>query len=436
MVEVYTKSMRLNISKAVQLTSMADVESFLYGLPSQSQDYSTRLAHVKSVLASLGSPQNATAAIHIAGTSGKGSTAYYASAILNSAGYTTGLIVSPHVHSVKERAQINGRSLADAEYIHYFNQFANQFANQSLTYIEFLTIFAFWLFTQKNVDYMVIEVGLGGLLDPTNVISRPHTVRVITDIGYDHMEILGSTLPAIAAQKAGIIHSSDSVVMHRQSSEITDVIKNTAKQQNASLHEALEHVKLDFSQLALYQQRNWTLAEAAVRDRLSLDDKPPINIPALQKSLSITIPGRFEKRTYSGTELILDVAHNPQKITALASSLRYDAPHQKPVIIVAFARNKQASVKESIKIISSVATLLIFTTFQVDFSSGSHAAIEPNKLTALTDAPHLIEPSLPSALQKAAKIAKQNNTYIVVTGSFYLLDNIYPLLTTDAQKTE
>lgn len=417
------------------LKSLDDIEAYLYRLPTRQRDYQARLEHVRSILASLGDPQNTIPAIHIAGTSGKGSTAYYASSILTSAGYSVGLVVSPHVHTVKERAQIDGKPLPDVAYINYFNEFAQQVASVDLTYIEFLTIFAFWLFAKLGVTYMVIEVGLGGTLDPTNVISRSHTIRAITDIGYDHMELLGSTLPAIATQKAGIIHSSDIVVAHTQPREVMDVITATTQKQGATLHRATEHVDLDFSSLALYQRRNWTLAYTAVSERLLVDKHPQVDTQVLSKSLTVMIPGRFERQFYHGVELILDAAHNPQKMTALVSSLRHYSPHKKPIVVVAFGMNKKGSATESLEILSSIASSFIITEFQLTFG-GTHIAIPAEELAHMTNTQHLVESSLGESLHKAVTLAQEKDTYVVVTGSFYLLDNTYPLLATASQKTE
>lgn len=429
--------MQSNIGKYRRepLESLSDIEAYLYNLPMQQKEYHIRLEHVRSVLASLGNPQNDIPAVHIAGTSGKGSTAYYASSILTSAGYRTGLMVSPHVHTVKERAQIDSAPLPDAAYIDYFNRFARQVASINLTYIEFLTVFAFWLFAQLRVDYIVIEVGVGGTLDPTNVIPRPHTIRAITDIGYDHMELLGSTLPDIASQKAGIIHSSDIVVTHEQPSEVMDVIKAIVNKQNATLHTATEEIDLDFSDLALYQRRNWTLACKAVSERLTADDQPQLDTQALNRSLAVTIPGRFEKRSYKGVELILDAAHNPQKMTTLAASLRHYSPHKKPIVVVAFGMNKKDSARESLEMLSSIALSFVVTEFRLKFG-GSHTAAPASQLATMIDTRCFVEPSLLKSLSQATTLARERDTYVVVTGSFYLLDNIYPLLATDSQKTE
>lgn len=413
----------------MNLTSLKEVETFLYNLPTQLRDYEGRLKHVESVLASLGSPQNAAPAIHIAGTSGKGSTSYYATSLLAHNGYSVGLIVSPHVHTVKERSQINGKPLSDEVYLRYFNKFLDIASDIELTYIEFLVVFAFWLFARLKVDYVVVEVGMGGRLDPTNVLTNPHTVRGITDIGFDHMEFLGKTLTSIATEKAGIIHTSDIVVMNSQAEEVVSTIRQKTQDVEAQLEILNKATDISVQSLALYQQRNWQLAHALVSSRLKIDGQPPLSESAITASLSTPIPGRFEQKLINETEVILDAAHNPQKITALLESLKVHQPNKKPVIVVAFGANKADSAEESLSLLEAVASRIVVTEFHLDFS-GNHNAIEAKAIASLSQNQNLltIEPQLHTALENALTYAKEHDTYVVITGSFYLLDNTYPLL--------
>ena len=163
----------------MKFASMRDVIYFLDELITHPPKKHNRLAYVAHILEILGNPQNQIPAIHIAGTSGKGSTAYYATSLLNRAGDTTGTLVSPHIASVAERSLINGQPLPEQEYLHYFQAFTSFYAahNLHLSYFEFLTIFSFWLFKEMGIDYIIIEVGIGGRLDTTNVI-RPHHCEV------------------------------------------------------------------------------------------------------------------------------------------------------------------------------------------------------------------------------------------------------------------
>ena len=406
----------------MKFVSMRDVTYFLDELIARPPKKHDRLAYVAHILETLGSPQNQIPAIHIAGTSGKGSTAYYATSLLNRAGYTTGTLVSPHIASVAERSLINGQPLPEQEYLHYFQAFANLCVahNLHLSYFEFLTIFSFWLFKKIDVNYIIIEVGIGGRLDTTNVISRSPTVRVITDIGLDHTELLGNTLTEITQEKAGIIHQNDSVVMNRQASEIETVIRQHAESRNSQLSIA-SPVASDFLKiLPDFQQRNWALAYRAVEKRLALDKKPPLPKEVLEKSMHITIPGRLEKRNIEGVNIIFDVAHNPQKIRALIDSLRKLYPDKKPIFVVAFGQNKHSSLAESLAIIDNLAQLAYATTFSANYGK-NHRNVPPETIQHLMKSAVEIEHNTDKALTKAIKKARQLDTYVVVTGSFYLV---------------
>lgn len=406
----------------MKFASMRDVIYFLDELITHPPKKHNRLAYVAHILETLGSPQNQIPAIHIAGTSGKGSTAYYATSLLNQAGYTTGTLVSPHIASVAERSLINGQTLHEQEYLHYFQEFTSFYAahNLHLSYFEFLTIFSFWLFKKIDVNYIIIEVGIGGRLDTTNVISRSPTVCVITDIGLDHTELLGNTLTEIAQEKAGIIHQNDSAVMNRQTTEIETIIRQHAESQHSQFSIASPTIDDFLKILPDFQQRNWTLAYRAVEKRLTLDKKPPLSKEVLEKSVHITIPGRLEKRNVDGVNIIFDVAHNPQKIRALIDSLRKLYPDKKPIFVVAFGQNKQSSIAESLAIIDNLAQLAYATTFSANYGK-NHRRIPPETISRVMKSAVEIEYNTDKALVKAIKKARQLDTYVVVTGSFYLV---------------
>ena len=406
----------------MKFASMRDITYFLDELIAHPPKKHDRLAYVAHILETLGSPQNQIPAIHIAGTSGKGSTAYYATSLLNRAGYTTGMLVSPHIASVAERSLINGQPLPEQEYLHYFQAFANLYIvhNLHLSYFEFLTIFSFWLFKEMRVDYIIIEVGIGGRLDTTNVIFRSPTVRVITDIGLDHTELLGNTLTEIAQEKAGIIHQSDSVVMNRQASEIEMVVRQRAEEQHTQFSITSPVTSEFLKILPDFQQRNWTLAYRAVEKQLALNKKPSLPKEVLEKSVHITIPGRLEKRNVDGVNIIFDVAHNPQKIRALIDSLRKLYPDKKPIFVVAFGQNKQSSIAESLAIIDNLAQLTYATTFSTNYGK-NHRNMPPEIIRHVMKSAVEIEHNTDKALAKAIKKARQLDTYVVVTGSFYLV---------------
>ena len=186
----------------------------------------------------LGNPQNQLKVIHVAGTSGKTSTSYYAAALLAATGKKVGLTVSPHIAEINERVQINLLPMPEAEFCKELSEFLALIETSQInpSWFEFLIAFDYWEFAKQAADYAVVEVGLGGLLDGTNVIDRADKVCIITDIGLDHVRVLGHSLPEIAAQKAGIIQPRNVVFSYSQAANITDIIKNQAEQMQAELH--------------------------------------------------------------------------------------------------------------------------------------------------------------------------------------------------------
>ena len=405
---------------------MTDVTDFLDTIIQNPPKKVGRLEYITAVLEDLGNPQNNAPAIHITGTSGKGSTAYYATALLHNAGYSTGTFTSPHITSVAERSLINRFPLPEEKYLAYFQQFQAIYVKMDLhlSYFEFLTVFSFWLFAQEQVDYMVIEVGVGGRLDTTNVMSRPKTVRVITDIGIDHTELLGETVAEIAMEKAGIIHPGDLVVINHQSDEVMRTIKKAAEQQQARLliNETLDIV----DGLPKFQQRNWSLAKVAVDQRLAIDKQPPITKKIADTSSQITIPGRFDRRIIDDVEIILDVAHNPQKVQGLVDALLELYPGQKPVFVVAFGGNKQKSLADSLHIINEHASYVVATSFEMNINS--YSSISAEIVSHHTSVESAVQDNSADALHQAITKAREYGTYVIVTGSFYLISDVYKKL--------
>lgn len=397
------------------------VDAFLQELITHPPAKIARRDYIIRALTLLGNPQNTVPAIHIAGTSGKGSTAYYITHLLISAGYSVGTLVSPHITSVTERSLINGAALLPDEYDEVFHDFCALYRKHGFhfSYFEFLTVFSFWLFRQKGVDYIVIETGIGGRLDATNVMTRPDTIRVITDIGLDHTELLGNTLAEIAAEKAGIIHPANVVVMNYQGKTITGVIATAAEANNARLiiNEGMQHPVTDI------QQRNWQLAQLAATQRLLLDEETVDFTRYTGPPADIVVPGRCEVHAIDDIPVIVDVAHNPQKLQGLITTLANQYPTKRPVFVIAFGQNKTATLQQSLAIINSVALSVIATNFST--VSDSHQSIPTARITASLSVPCTTEPSPTTALDIAIQQAKTLNSYVVVTGSFYLIGDIY-----------
>lgn len=372
----------------------------------------------------LGDPQEKFKVIHVAGTSGKTSTAYYASALLTAAGYKTGLTVSPHVDELNERVQINAKPINEADFCAALTAFAQMLEASDFnpSWFEAMVAFAYWYFAREGVDYAVIEVGLGGLLDGTNVITRRDKTCVITDIGFDHTQILGDTLSAIAAQKAGIIQEGNDVVMYEQSEDVMKVVRAQAGQKHASL-KVIHDYDTSFD-LPQFQQRNFGLAREAVTIRLERDGQPPVTKEVIQKAAKTYIPGRMEEISYKGKTVILDGAHNAQKLGVLADALHVKYPNTPIAALVAFAEGDEQRLQGALEAIKQVASNCIVTSF-VSAKDNIKHAVAPDAVAEQAGFNVTVEPDPAKAFEL---LMQQSEPVLVVAGSFYLLNHIRPLM--------
>ncbi|MFQ6614876.1 MAG: bifunctional folylpolyglutamate synthase/dihydrofolate synthase, partial [Fidelibacterota bacterium] len=192
------------------------------------------LRHTERLLAVCGNPQRAWAAIHVAGTNGKGSTCAMLASIAREAGRTVGLYTSPHLVRFNERIQVNGIPIDDESIMDFILRFQGTIDEIRATFFEATTALAFWYFRQKKVDLAIVETGLGGRLDSTNVLTPRLTV--ITPIGWDHKEILGSTLTAIAREKGGILKPGIPVILGPQAPHIARLLKKSARDRGSPCH--------------------------------------------------------------------------------------------------------------------------------------------------------------------------------------------------------
>ncbi len=372
-----------------------------------------------------GNPHKKLKAIHISGTSGKTSTAYFIAAQLRSTGKKVGLTVSPHVDSIAERIQINGQPLDEKVFASELSIFLDLVENSKIvpSYFELLVVFIYWEFVRKNVDYAVIETGMGGLLDGTNVITRADKVCVITDIGFDHMHVLGKTLSEIATQKAGIIHAQNEVFMFEQSSEIMEPILNSVRDKHAKLNMLSDNVDIslsntDVADLPLFQQRNWLLAHkvsefVCKRDKLTLTKVNPS---------SLIVPGRMEKLVCGdGSVLLMDGAHNEQKVGVFIKSYKYVFPNQKATVMLALKKGKD--YPPVIDKLSEIADSVIITTFNTsqDLPSVSQ---DPEKLRKYCQSIGLDAVIYSDNKEAINQLLNTKSKIKLIIGSFYLLGQI------------
>lgn len=204
--------------------------------------YKNDLSNTLKLCEFLGNPQKHLKMVHVAGTNGKGSSAHMIASVLQEAGYNTGLYTSPHLKSFTERIRINGQEVEEAFICSFIDRVKPLIEEIRPSFFEVTVAMAFEYFHQSEVDIAVIEVGLGGRLDSTNIISP--LVSLITNIGYDHMDILGHTLPEIALEKAGIIKPKTPVVISQTQDEISRVFTDRAEEMNAPTYFADEEYQL------------------------------------------------------------------------------------------------------------------------------------------------------------------------------------------------
>lgn len=355
----------------------------------------------------------------MAATSGKGTVCYYIESILRAHSKHTGLLVSPHVYSIRERIQINGRFISESSFVKNLNFVLQTYEACVLEprYFEAMTVMGFTAFANiKNLDYTVIETGFGGLFDTTNTIRRKDKLCILGQIGYDHTAVLGETLEEIATQKAGIIHTGNAVIALRQDPRVNKVFEEAAKEKGVDI--------IWVENTSGYQEANRNLAIAAARF-IATRDKWQFDRALARQAIEATIiPGRFEELTYHNTAFILDGAHNPQKLGALADRIRHEKKYPATILL---SVGKRKDITACLKALQSIAKRVIVTEYSISRQDipvqalsadiiidrckklGIEATKADSPLTALQDATTFSDP-------------------VVVTGSFYLVGDIGQLL--------
>lgn len=317
------------------------------------------LDNITEFLSDIGSPQNQYLTIHIAGTNGKGSTASMLASMLSAAGYKTGLFTSPHLVSLRERAKVNGRKISTRSVTGFVDRHRADLTRRKLSFFELVTAMALDHFRRSQVDIAVIETGLGGRLDATNVLAP--ILTIITDISRDHMEILGPGLSRIAREKAGIIKPSVPNLVGFLPAEAEQVIRSVCARRGAPFHRMkrseftvdLERMRLDFKsngfafrnlQPSLYgqhQMRNSALALKAVS--LLQQAGLAVSKRAVYEGLASTNwPGRFQVIAGRNRPThIFDVGHNVGGVQAFVESFQRRFPGKRSLIITGFVKKKE-----------------------------------------------------------------------------------------------
>ncbi|MFN0189289.1 MAG: bifunctional folylpolyglutamate synthase/dihydrofolate synthase [Bacteroidia bacterium] len=215
--------------------------------------YKPNLDNTLALANALGNPQQHLKCIHVAGTNGKGSTSHMLASILQEAGYTVGLYTSPHLKDFRERIKINGEMVSEEWLTNYVQKNKKLYDEVHPSFFEMSTVMAFSYFEEMKTDINVIETGLGGRLDSTNIIQSE--LSIITNIGWDHMNLLGDTLEKIAAEKGGIIKENVSVVISETQSETTSIFTNLAKEKHSEIYFAEANFKIEIQHYNLLEDR-------------------------------------------------------------------------------------------------------------------------------------------------------------------------------------
>lgn len=395
------------------------------------------LEKLQQALHLLGDPHHHTEFVHIAGTNGKGSTAAMTASVLQTAGYRTGLYTSPHLMRYNERMQIDGVPISDEDFVEAASQVqrvCEQLGGVPIVF-EVLTLMALWYFAQQRCDIVVLEVGIGGLLDSTNVIPSPK-VAIITQLGMDHTETLGNTLEEIAAQKGGIVKEGTPTVMALQEPSAVAVVQQICNQHHAPLAladperlrvldasvagqmlEDREYGKLKLPLAGEHQRKNAANVLEAVAMlrtqgyRISDDD--------VREGIAKTVwPARFE-RLSTAPDFILDGGHNPQCLHAATAALREYYPGQKVVFLVGMMADKDTD--------HMLAEMASIAKSFVCIRPDSPRAMQPQLLAQqLTERFHLPACACGSVHEGIAEATRQAGKEGVVCalGSLYLAGEV------------
>lgn len=417
----------------MKLHSLQEAEAALQPfIPSVAQvtGHDITLKRMWPMMEVIGNPQQKLKIVHLAGTSGKTSTAYYLAALLHATGMKVGLHVSPHIDKITERFQINSQPISDELFCSELGLFLDIINEHRLqpTYFELHIAFAYWFFVRQQVDYAVIETGMGGLHDGTNVANNPDKLCVITDIGIDHAKYLGTTVKEIAYQKAGIIHSHNVVYMYEQAPEIMEVMQTQCQSVQAKLITTTEHTEKQHAanildlKLPLFQQRNWLLAYFVFRN-IQQQDKfsaPPPD--AIRKTQQLQVPARMDVRILNGKTLVMDGAHNDQKMKAFVLSFQAKFPGKKATILLSLKKDKD--YEQVVDTLIPIASGIITTTFETS-QELPVISMDPTVLAACCRQRGIEKVAVQADHHKAYKLLLQSSeSIVVITGSFYLLYQI------------
>ena len=421
----------------VTFTKAQDVINYLYSLPKLHEK--ADLSYIKKVLTFLDNPQDKVKTVHVTGTNGKGSTSYYLSSLLQKAGQKTGLFVSPYVFEFNERIQLNGRNISNQNLVEIANQIELILAKIrrenpafSLVTFEYEVVMAFLYFAREKCDYAVIEVGIGGEHDKTNVIMPE--VSVITTVGLDHEKIIGPTLQDIAREKSGVIKKNRPVIIGNVPKEVLPIIQQKAQKEHATIKLLGKDFKISLQEHLTYQDQNKKISFLPrplvegydVGIAISAVSLLGVKLSAAEIKEAINqtkIPGRYQV-LQNNPLVILDGAHN---IQAVQNLLNYAHCEQK---------RRQGQVRILIMMMKDKDIAQVFDLFHAT-DEVYLTTIDYPRAAKKKDFPQWIQEKYQymsdwQAAYQNLKQKSQTNDILLVTGSFYLVGNILQMETKNA----
>jgi dihydrofolate synthase/folylpolyglutamate synthase len=413
---------------------------YLYSLGNEVKSIKLGLDRMRRMIAALDHPERACRIIHVAGTNGKGSTCAMIERGLRSRGLSTGLYTSPHFVDPTERIQVNGKPLTEQQFSNVFEEMHNVAEalikrgelDMHPTYFESLTLMAFLAYRQARVNTVVLETGLGGRLDATNVVAP--VLCVITAIDYDHMQWLGSTIEQIAGEKAGIIKPGVPVVVAHQRPEARIPIERAALTAGAPLHDVeqwtmrVDSLDAHGGTYSLRQDETEIEVHCPLAGEHQLHNSATAAVALHHLGLTpreifdgigqTHWPGRLE-RVHERPDVILDGAHNVGGASALAAYLRHFFQGRRLWMIFGVMADKQ--IEEIAEILFPLATHLILTT------PHQARALSADEIARLPAAAHArIVPEVEEALEVINRV--DPGDVVLITGSLYLVGEARPIL--------
>ena len=406
-----------------------EVISCLYSLPHLHPK--NDLSFIKKILAKLGNPQDQVKTVHITGTNGKGSTSYYLATLLKKAGQKTGLFVSPYVYRFNERIQLNNQDISDQDLVKAANKVQAAFEeiqkednDFSLVTFEYEVAIAFVYFADQKCDYAVIEVGIGGEHDKTNVITPE--ASIITTIGLDHEQIIGPTIQDIAREKSGIIKRNRPVVLGNVPQEVLPILKQKAEKEQAPLYQLGRDFEVKLDEQIVYSDNEHELAfklrpqvegfdiAIAVRTFFLLD--LPLTNEKVEQAIDQTvIPGRYQV-LQTKPLIILDGAHNIQAMTNLLKTVHQLAEKRQGHIHALVTMMKDKDLEQVFALFKQNGDVLLTT---LDYPRVAKQNDFPIDVQRRYNYERDYQRGFTTLKNKMA-----DNDILLVTGSFYLVSAI------------